>query len=108
MSAHESLVALARDLVEEIAAGRALELAAGQGATPPASPAPVPPAKTGAAAVHPGLGDNLMTLPGDTISGLAYAHLQPAQPPGAQPGQAPGQPGMMKPPVPPVPPIARQ
>lgn len=107
MSAHESLVALARDLVEEIAAGRALELAAGQGqaAAPAAPPVPVPPAKTGAAAVHPGLGGNLMCLPGDTISGLAYAHLQPSQPPGAQPGQPPG---MMKPPVPPVPPIARQ
>lgn len=105
MSAHESLVALARDLVEEIAAGRALELAAGQGGPPaPApAPAPVPPAKTGAAAVYPGLGTVGTGLPGDTISGLAYAHLQPPQPPGAQPGQAPGQS-----PVPPVPPIARQ
>lgn len=99
MSAHESLVALARDLVEEIAAGRALELAAGQGA-PAAPPAPVPPARTGAGAVYPQLGDSLMVPPGDTISGLAYAHLQPPQPPGAQPGQGPG-PGT----VPPVPPI---
>jgi hypothetical protein len=105
VSAHESLAALARDLVEEIAAGRALELAAGQGqAAAPAAPlAPVPPARTGAGAVYQQLGDNLLCMPGDTISGLAYAHLQPPQPPGAQPGQGPGQP-----PVPPVPPIARQ
>jgi hypothetical protein len=110
VSAHESLVALARDLVEEIAAGRALELAAGQGQAAAPTPAPVPPAKTGAAAIYPGLGDTLTGLPGDTISGLAYAHLQPAQPMGGPPGQ-PGQggpPGMMKPNVPPVPPIARQ
>ena len=107
MSAHDSLVALARDLVEEIAAGRALELAAGQGqpAAPAARPAPVPPAKTGAAAVYPQLGDSLACMPGDTISGLAYAHLQPPQPPGAQPGQRLGQ-GPGQPPVPPVPPIA--
>lgn len=103
MSAHEAMLSLARDLVEEIAAGRALELAAGQGQPPAPPAAPVPPAKKGAAAVYPGLGQNLTGLPGDTISGLAYAHLQPAQPPGAQPGQPPGQP-----PVPPVPPIARQ
>jgi len=103
VSAHESLTALARDLVEEIAAGRALELAAGQGqaAAPAAPPAPVPPARTGAAAVYQGLGDNPVRPPGDTISGLAYAHLQPPQPPGAQPGQGPG-------PVPPVPPIGGQ
>jgi hypothetical protein len=105
VSAHESLVALARDLVEEIAAGRALELAAGQGQPAAPAPAPVPPAKTGAAAVFPGVGQNLVRPPGDTISGLAYAHLQPPQPPGAQPGQA-GAPGQR--PVPPVPPIARQ
>ncbi len=93
------MVALARDLVEEIAAGRALELAAfGQGA-PAAAPA-VPPAKTGAGAVYPQLGSNLIVPPGDTISGLAYVHMQPPQPPGAQPGQRPGQP--------PGPPIARQ
>lgn len=102
MSAHESLLALARDLVGEIAAGQALELAAGmtQPAGPPLTPAAVPPAKTGAAAVYPGLGTVGTGLPGDTISGLAYAHLQPPQPPGGQP---PGQQ-----PVSPVPPIARQ
>ena len=104
MSAHDAVVALARDLVEEIAAGRALELAAGQPAPPATPSAPVLPAKTGAAAVYPQLGDSLMCMPGDTISGLAYAHLQPPQPPGAQPGQPPG----MKPPVPPVPPIGGQ
>jgi hypothetical protein len=112
VSAHESLVALARDLVEEIAAGRALELAAGQPPAPGAAPAPVPPAKTGAGAVYPQLGDSLMVQPGDTISGLAYAYLSPPQPPG-QPGHVPGQgggppaPGAGRP-VPPVPPIARQ
>jgi hypothetical protein len=78
------MVALAQDLVEEIAAGMAVELAAGQ--PRPAGPAaPVPPAKTGAGAVFPQLGSGLIGLPGDTISGLAYQHLQPAPPPGAGP-----------------------
>jgi hypothetical protein len=84
------MLALARDLVEEISAGRALELAAGTRATGPAATPAQQPKRTapkGAAAVHPQLGGHLMHLPGDTISGLAYAHLQPAPPPGQQPGQ---------------------
>jgi hypothetical protein len=80
------MVALARDLVEEIAAGRAVELAAL--AQAPGQP-PAAPAKTGAAAVYPQLGASLAVPPGDTISGLAYAHLQPPQPPGG-PGAQPG------------------
>jgi hypothetical protein len=85
------MLSLARDLVEEIAAGWALELAAMTGQSPPAAPAPVspemvPPAKTGAGAVYPQLGGLLATSPGDTISGLAYVHLQPPAPPaGPQP-----------------------
>lgn len=93
MSAHDAMVALARDLVEEIAAGRALELAAlapGQPPVAPVTPATVPPPKTGAGAVYPQLGVNLVVPPGDTISGLAYVHMQPPVPP-APPGP-PGQP----------------
>jgi hypothetical protein len=91
VSAHDAVVALARDLVEEIAAGRALELAAlapGQpgAAAPPVSPEMVPPPKQGAGAVYPQLGGNLVVSPGDTISGLAYVHMQPPQVPGQQPG----------------------
>lgn len=93
MSAHDAMAALARDLVTELATGMALELAV-QGAAPasqaPLTPAAVPKAKTGAAAVHPQLGVNLLVPPGDTISGLAYAHLQPPQLPGQQQGGAPG------------------
>jgi hypothetical protein len=77
------MVALARDLVEEIAAGMAVELAAGM--TP--GPQPPRPAPKGPAAVYPQLGQHLASFPGDTISGLAYAHLQLAPPPGQQ---APG------------------
>jgi hypothetical protein len=88
------MAALARDLVEEIAAGRAVELAAGMGAPgQPAAPDPAllpKTAPTGAAAVFPQLGQALAVRPGDTISGLAYAHLTPNPPP-AQPGK-PGQP----------------
>jgi hypothetical protein len=86
------MAALARDLVTEIASGMALELAAqaqGQPPAAPVSPETVPPAKTGAAAVYPQLGQSLVVPPGDTISGLAYAHLQPPQPPG-RPGAQPG------------------
>jgi hypothetical protein len=95
VSAHDAMVALARDLVEEIAAGRALELAAfGQGPpaaqAAPVTPEMVPPPKTGAGAVYPQLGANLVRTAGDTISGLAYVHMQPPVPP-APPGQ-PGQP----------------
>ena len=36
-------------------------------------------------AVYPQLGDGLVVPPGDTISGLAYQHLQPAPPPIAGP-----------------------
>jgi hypothetical protein len=90
VSAHDAVMALARDLVEEIAAGRALELAAGQVPGQPAAvPMPDPPKKD-AAAVHPGLGSHLMALPGDTISGHAYAWLAPPVPLGPPPGQ-PGQ-----------------
>lgn len=87
---HAAMLALAHDLVEEIASGRALELAQGFGPPAPAPGAVQPgqPARKGASAVHPGLGDSLVTLPGDTISGHAYAHWQSAQPP-AQPGSAP-------------------
>lgn len=88
MSAHDAMMALARDLVEEIAAGRALELAALAPVQPAPAPGQVPPPKKGAAAVYPQLGASLVVPPGDTISGLAYAHLQPPAPPG-QPGQPP-------------------
>jgi hypothetical protein len=75
-----ALTALARDLVEEIAAGRALELAA---ATSPAQQKPppkgqlpeIPEPKKGAAAVHPQLHGKHVTLPGDTLSGHAHAHI---------------------------------
>ena len=74
--AEEALLALAHDLVEEIAAGRVLELA---GAAPAQAPAPqpveIPKPKTGAAAVHPQLGVRHVTLPGDTMSGHAHAHV---------------------------------
>lgn len=96
MSAHEAMTALARDLVTEIASGMALELAAQAPGRPPAapmSPDQVPPAKTGAGAVYPALGDSLTVRPGDTISGLAYVHLQPpGAPPGGQPGMPPARP----------------
>jgi hypothetical protein len=81
VSAHEALVALARDLVEEMAAGMAVELAAG-GTTFTVDPMvkkPEPPPK-GAAAIHPQLGGHLERLPGDTISMHAYKHLG-TQPP---------------------------
>ena len=74
-TAEEALVALARDLVEEISAGRALELAMVQDPGQPAvSPTLVVKPKTGASAVHPHLGHHLVKLPGDTISGHAHAH----------------------------------
>ena len=81
MSAHEALAALARDLVEELAAGMAVELAAG-GATIAVDPIvkkPDPP-PAGASAIHPQLGGHLERLPGDTISMHAYKHLG-TQPP---------------------------
>lgn len=84
MSAHEALVALAHDLVTEVATGMAVELAAGMAVPVPAPAQPQRPPPEGAAAVHPQLGQHLSVLPGDTISGLAYAHLQMA-PPGGQP-----------------------
>jgi len=82
VSAHDAMMALARDLVQEIAAGQMLELAA-ETATQPFAPAKPPqqavmarnPIPRGPAAVHPGLGQHLARLPGDTISGHAYAHL---------------------------------
>lgn len=97
MSAHDAVVAFARDLVEEIAAGRAIELAAGM-APPGQSAAPGPAllpktAPKGAAAVYPQLGQALVCTPGDTISGLAYAHLQSAPPPGQPGAQQQGAPG---------------
>jgi hypothetical protein len=92
VSAHEALAALARDLVTEVATGMAVELAAGMTAAP-ASPAPPPqPAPKGAAAVHQQLGQHLSALPGDTISGLAYQHLQMPAPPGS-PAPGAGPPG---------------
>ena len=82
MSAHDAMMALARDLVQEIAAGQMMELAAetqGQSFAP-AKPPPQAaiarnPIPRDAAAVHPQLGQHLARLPGDTISGHAYAHL---------------------------------
>jgi hypothetical protein len=74
--AEEALIGLVRDLAEEIAAGYALELAAAT--APPAqapAPADIPEPKKGAAAVHPQLDGKLVTLPGDTISGHAHAHV---------------------------------
>jgi hypothetical protein len=93
-TAAEAMAALAHDLVEEIAAGRVIELAGGMAAAaaspvavkqPP--PPPMPP-QTGAAAVHPLLGSHLARLPGDTISCHAYKHLQPQQAPVLPPGAA--------------------
>lgn len=80
MTAHDSLMALARDLVEEISAGRAIELAASMGSAgavsvPPQAQQPRNPVLRGAAAVHPHLGQHLARLPGDTISWHAYKHL---------------------------------
>lgn len=77
MSAHEALIAFARDLVEEMAAGMAVELANTAGASFTVDPVvkkPEPPPK-GAQAVHPQLGHHLARLPGDTISSHAYKHL---------------------------------
>jgi hypothetical protein len=76
------MMALARDLVQEIAAGQMLELAA-ETQSPPFAPAKPPaqataarnPIPRGPAAVHPQLGQHLARLPGDTISGHAYSHL---------------------------------
>jgi hypothetical protein len=79
---HESLMALARDLVEEISAGRALELAAGAAMAADLVPKMPDPPPKGAQAVHPELGSHLMRLPGDTISMHAYKHLQQGQPGG--------------------------
>lgn len=79
---HEALMALARDLVEEISAGRAIELAAAGGhslTVDPTARTPEPPPE-GAQAVHPELGGHLLALPGDTISGHAYKHLGLAPP----------------------------
>lgn len=82
MSAHEALISLAQDLVQEMAAGLALEMAAQQPGSsfappPPTAQAMMPrnPVTKGAAAVHPQLGSHLARLPGDTISGHAYQHL---------------------------------
>jgi hypothetical protein len=77
---HEALMALARDLVEEISMGRAVELAAGAAMAADMVPKMPPPPPKGAQAVHPALGGHLAGLPGDTISGHAYAHLGLAQP----------------------------
>jgi hypothetical protein len=81
-SAELALAALARDLVEEIAAGRALELAAAAhpaqelAKPPPRGQLPeIPRPLKGAAAVHPVLHGKHVTLPGDTLSGHAHAHV---------------------------------
>ena len=91
MSAQDALAAFARDLVEEIAAGRALELAATMELTARASDSAgsggsgqrQPPSvfRRGAAAVHPQLGQHLIRMPGDTISCHAYKHLGGVQAP---------------------------
>jgi hypothetical protein len=81
-----ALLALARDLVEEIAAGRAIELAAAPPAQAPA-PVDIPKPKKGPAAVHPRLGGHLLGLPGDSVSGHAHAHVPqmfPVKPPDAR------------------------
>ena len=90
-AADDALLALAHELLGDLTAARHLEqvdLAAGQPGMadahgvfmPPRRlpPPPVPPSHeplTGAAAVHPRLGSHLVTLPGDTISGHAHAHV---------------------------------
>ena len=89
MSAQDALAAFARDLVEEIAAGRALELAAsmekpgasGSGASSNGQRQPPSVFRRGAAAVHPQLGQHLIRMPGDTISCHAYKHLGGVQAP---------------------------
>ena len=88
--AEAALLALAGDLIDEIAAGRALELAQSSPApTPVARPAPeIPDPKKGAGAVHPQLGSHLLTLPGDTISGHAHAHVPRVSPVAFEPGEA--------------------
>lgn len=102
-SAEQALAALARDLVEEIAAGRALELAGsgesragvvpylsaegiasgttGMAGSPVVTPA-LPSPRTGAGAVFPHLGHHLVTqYAGDSISGHAHYHVpKPFQP----------------------------
>lgn len=97
MSAQDALAAFARDLVEEIAAGRALELAAtmeltarasaGDSAGSGGSGQRQPPSvfRRGAAAVHPQLGQHLIRMPGDTISCHAYKHLGGVQAPAPLP-----------------------
>ena len=77
--ASDALMALARDLVEEISAGRALELAAGTAMAADLVPKMPDPPPKGAQAVHPQLGDHLARLPGDTISMHAYKHLHTGQ-----------------------------
>lgn len=87
MSAQDALAAFARDLVEEITAGRAIELAAsmdtaaGSGGRGPQQPLPRSIFPRGAAAVHPHLGHHLIRMPGDTISCHAYQHLGGVQGP---------------------------
>ena len=84
MSAEDALAAFARDLVEEIAAGRALELAASMGKREGGAeqqPQPRSIFPRGAAAVHPYLGSHLIRMPGDTISCHAYKHLGGVQGP---------------------------
>lgn len=91
MSAQDALAAFARDLVEEIAAGRALELTASMGVSRDrphesgTSQQPLPRSNfpRGAAAVHPQLGSHLVRMPGDTISCHAYKHLGGVQSPPA-------------------------
>jgi Zeta toxin len=85
--AEDALLALARDLVQDMAAGRALELARETGSLPAvpaqAAPAQVPEARTGAGAVHPHLGHHLVREhPHDTISRTAYSGVpRPYEPP---------------------------
>jgi hypothetical protein len=83
VSAQDALTALAQDLVQEIAAGMAVELATTAGTSftlAPLQAGQPRPAPRGASAVHPGLGSHLARLPGDTISEHAYKHLRPQLP----------------------------
>jgi hypothetical protein len=84
--AEEALTALARSLVEDIAAARVLELAAPPRTDNPPLPPPTatpPPAREGAGAVHPHLGHHLVREhPHDTISRIAYRSTpRPYEPP---------------------------
>lgn len=81
--AHDALVALAGDLVQELAAARAEEiLELGHPGNIPGGPIKPPPltaggpARQGAWAVFPHLGNHLLTqFAGDTVSSIAHRHV---------------------------------